>query len=99
MCEITDRLNRPSVWMTILVVALAVWGLTDVRHRPRTDPNNLGNHRSDFTVYTAAGAAMLRGSDPYTVTNPRGWHYLYPPLFAILVGPLAAIDSQWQGVI
>src|SRR5262249_14810178 len=26
-------------------------------------------------------------------------HYLYPPLFAILVGPLAAIDSQWQGVI
>lgn len=99
MCEITDRLNRPSVWMTILVVALAVWGLTDVRHRAQTDPNNLGNHRSDFTVYTAAGAAMFNSRDPYTVANPRGWHYLYPPLFAILVAPLAALDTQWQGVI
>lgn len=99
MCEITDRLNRPSVWLTILAIALAVWGLTDVRHRARTDPKNPGNHRSDFTVYTTAGAAMFDGRDPYAVTNPRGWHYLYPPLFAILVAPLAALDTQWQGVI
>src|SRR4029077_16802845 len=60
---------------------------------------NLGNHRSDFTVYTAAGAAMFNKRDPYTVVNPRGWHYLYPPLLAVLVSPLAKLDSQWQGVI
>ena len=99
MCEITDRLNRSSYWLAILAVALAVWGLTDVRQRAKTDPQNLGTHRSDFTVYTTAGAAMFDGRDPYAVANPRGWHYLYPPLFAILVSPLAKLDSQWQGII
>jgi hypothetical protein len=99
MCEITDRLNRRTYWLAILAVALAVWGLTDVRQRAKTDPHNLGAHRSDFTVYTTAGAAMFDGRDPYAVANPRGWHYLYPPLFAILVSPLAKLDSQWQGVI
>jgi hypothetical protein len=99
MCELTDRLNRPSVWLAILAIALTVWGLTDVRNRAKTDPKNPADHRSDFTVYTVAGAAMFDGRDPYAVANPRGWHYLYPPLFAILVAPLAALDSQWQGVL
>jgi hypothetical protein len=99
MCELTERLNRTWFWLAVLAVALTVWGLTDVRHRAKTDPAHPGNHRSDFTVYTTAGAAMFDGSDPYAVTNVRGWHYLYPPLFAILVAPLAKLDSQWQGVI
>ncbi|HZZ27482.1 MAG TPA: glycosyltransferase family 87 protein [Pirellulales bacterium] len=93
------RLNRRAVWWAILGVALVVWGLTDVRWRAQIDAHNLGNHRSDFTVYTVAGAAMFDGRDPYAVTNPRGWHYLYPPLFAILVAPLSGLNSQWQAVI
>jgi Glycosyltransferase family 87 len=99
MCEFTDRLNRQSVWLAILAVALAVWGLTDVRSRARTDPHNPGAHRSDLTCYTAAGAAIFAGHDPYEATNPRGWHYVYPPLLAILVAPLVPLDTQWQGVI
>ena len=99
MCEFTDRLNRQSVWLAILAIALAVWGLTDVRSRARTDPHNLGAHRSDLTCYTAAGAAIFAGNDPYEATNPRGWHYVYPPLLAILVAPLVPLDTQWQGVI
>ncbi len=30
------------------------------------------------------------------MTNPRGWHYLYPPLFALLVAPLSIFDTESQ---
>jgi hypothetical protein len=93
------RINRRSVWLALLAIALVIWGLTDVRNRAKTDPKNLSAHRTDFTVYTAAGAAFFDGRDPYAVANPRGWHYLYPPLFAILVAPLSPLDSQWQAMI
>ncbi len=77
---------------------LLVWGLTDVRSRGRVDAARPGVHRTDFTVYTEAGAAFFDGRDPYAVTNPRGWGYLYPPLFAILVSPLHALHPQLQVV-
>ena len=81
-----------------VVLALVVWGLTDVRMRGRVDPLKPGVHKTDVTVYTGAGKAIFDGNDPYLVTSPRGWHYLYPPLFAILMAPLAAVDTQWQSV-
>lgn len=82
----------------LVLLLLLVWGLTDVRRRADLDPANPGSHRTDFTVYTEAGAAFFDGRDPYAVTNARGWHYLYPPLFAILVAPLHALPPAWQGV-
>ena len=86
-------------WVWIIVVAiLLVWGFTDVRRRADLDPHNILAHRTDFTVYTEAGAAFFDGRDPYAVTNPRGWHYLYPPLFALLVAPLHTLPTDWQGV-
>ena len=99
MRKLTGRLNRKWFWLTAIAVVLIIWGLTDIRRRAETNPDYPAGHRSDFTVYTAAGAAMFDDRDPYDVTNVRGWHYLYPPLFAILVAPLAKLDSQWQGVI
>jgi len=51
---------------------LAVWGWFDVRVRGTIDPNS-AIHKTDFTVYTEAGAAFFDGRDPYKVTNPRGW--------------------------
>ncbi len=42
---------------------------------------------------------MFDGRDPYRVTNPRGWKYVYPPLFAVAVAPLHALDPQFQVVI
>ncbi len=80
----------------MLAVGLVIWGLTDVRSRGRVDPDRPGVHRTDFTVYTEAGAAFFDGRDPYAVTNPRGWGYLYPPLLAILVAPLHVLDPQLQ---
>ncbi len=81
-----------------LVLASIVWGLTDVRNRARVDPDDPSAHKSDFTVYTEAGAAFFDGRDPYAVASPRGWHYLYPPMFAILVAPLSHLAPQWQAV-
>ena len=83
----------------LLIVALTFWGHVDVRRRGRIEPGNLEAHRTDFTVFTEAGSAFFDGRDPYRVTNPRGWQYLYPPLFALLVSPLAVLDSQSQVVV
>lgn len=88
-------------WLA-LVAALVAWGLTDVRNRGRIDPADPANpqvHKSDLTVYTEASKAFFDGRNPYTVANPRGWHYLYPPLFAIVLEPLAQFGSQTQVVI
>ncbi|MGQ0694510.1 MAG: glycosyltransferase family 87 protein [Nitrospiraceae bacterium] len=91
--------TRSGRWVWVLVVAvLLVWGFTDVRRRADLDPHNIGRHQTDLTVYTEAGAAFYDGRDPYTVTNPRGWHYLYPPLFALLIAPLHVLPTSWQGV-
>jgi hypothetical protein len=89
---------RVLFW-TVLALVLVVWGLTDVRNRGRWDPATPLNHMTDLTVYTEAGAAFFDGRDPYAVSNPRGWHYLYPPLVAITLAPLSKLDSQWQVVI
>ena len=54
---------------------------------------------TDFTVFTEAGAAFFDGRNPYHVANPRGWHYLYPPLFALLIAPLSVFDTESQVLI
>lgn len=86
-------------FIVVAVLGLLIWGLTDVRRRAEIDPARLNNHRTDVTVYTEAGAAFFDGRDPYAVTNLRGWHYLYPPLFALLMAPLHPLPTAWQGVI
>jgi len=82
-----------------LVIGLTIWGWLDVRERGQTHPSHADFHRTDLTVYTEAGAAFFDGREPYEVTNPRGWYYLYPPLFALLVSPLAAVDFKSQVVV
>jgi len=82
-----------------LIVALTIWGYVDVRRRGEIIPGHIESHSTDFTVFTEAGAAFFDGRDPYRVTNPRGWHYLYPPLFALLVSPLVSLDSKSQVVV
>ncbi len=84
-------------WLYLaLVAALTTWCLVDVMPRGSINRHRINEHRTDFTVYTEAGAAFFDGRDPYQVTNPRGWRYLYPPLFAILVSPLHALPSTGQ---
>lgn len=47
--------------------------------------------RTDYTVYTAAGQAILDHSDLYSAQNIRGWKYVYPPAFALLMVPFAQL--------
>jgi len=98
--------RNTKIGLAVLCLGLIIWGLTDVRQRAHFDPvlaekdwRVIMKHRTDLTVFTEAGAAFFDGRDPYKVTNPRGWMYLYPPLFAILIAPLHALPPQWQGVV
>ena len=83
-------------WTIVLIVALTIWGLTDVRRRGYVRPEHPEKHRTDLTVYTGAGAAFYDGRPAYDVRNPRGWRYLYPPMFALLLAPLDALAPQDQ---
>jgi hypothetical protein len=49
----------------------------------------LRRHMTDLGVYLRAAWAIRVGINPYEVTDSNGWHYQYPPLFAILMAPLA----------
>ena len=82
--------------MVGLLIAFGVWGALDVLPRGAINLARIHEHRTDFTVYTEAGAAFFDGRNPYEVTNPRGWRYLYPPLFAMVVSPLHVLPSTGQ---
>ncbi len=79
-----------------LALAFLIWCAVDVMPRARLDPNHPELHMTDVTVYTGAAKAMWRGENPYDSKNIRGWPYIYPPLFAILIAPLAPLSEPWQ---
>jgi hypothetical protein len=86
-------------WLVIPFLGACIWGWCDARQRGFPHPEDPLEHNTDFTVYTEAGAAFFDGRPPYEVTNPRGWTYLYPPLFAILVAPLHVLPMQDQVMV
>ncbi len=49
----------------------------------------LKRRMTDFGVYLRAAWAVRTGHDMYAVTCNNGWHYCYPPPFALLLIPLA----------
>jgi alpha-1,2-mannosyltransferase len=70
--------------LVALVLALIGFGIVvEVRSaflkRPMTD----------LQVYLRAAWAVRTGADLYAVVDDNLWHYHYPPLFAILLTPLA----------
>lgn len=67
----------------LLVVAFG--GLVLVRSAFQND------RKTDFGVYARAAFAVRTGLDIYhkDTCDDRGWHYTYPPPFAILMVPLA----------
>ena len=54
--------------------------------------------RTDYTVYLAAGQAVLDGVNIYEVQSARGWNYVYPPPFALLL-PIFALMPKILGAI
>src|SRR4051812_41064913 len=55
---------------TVVAVALTVWGYVAIGPNGRLEPGHTEFHKTDFTVFTEAGAAFFDGRDPYGVTNP-----------------------------
>lgn len=49
----------------------------------------LNYRKGDLGVFLRAAWAVRSGADLYDVTDDNGFHYLYPPLFAIVLTPLA----------
>src|SRR5438105_14052376 len=49
----------------------------------------LQRRMGDLGVFLRTAWAVRTGHDIYTVTDDNGYHYHYPPLFAILLAPLA----------
>ncbi len=90
--------TRPVVIAAVLLVGFTIWGYVSIGPNGRLVAGHIDQHRTDFTVFTEAGAAFFDGRNPYGVTSPRGWHYLYPPLFALLVAPLSLFDTETQVV-
>jgi hypothetical protein len=97
----------PPAWLRpfllgIAFVLVVVLGISTVY---RAGPYTIGGkrwgsrvHRCDFTVDTAAAQAVLDGTDIYQAHNLRGWYYIYPPLFAILMVPFALVPTFWAAI-
>jgi hypothetical protein len=85
-----------KLWLaaiTILLFAFFAW-ITLFRAGPYGAPGHQWGspaHRTDFTVYRDAAAAVLHGQDPYVIRNVRGWAYVYPPPYSIVMVPFALL--------
>jgi hypothetical protein len=78
--------TRGERWLVVLFFAAwAVFGLL-VEKRGAFMHRRMG----DLGCYLRAGYAVRRGGDHlYDYVCDNGWHYNYPPLFGILMAPLA----------
>jgi hypothetical protein len=70
--------------LLLLVATFVIFGLI-VEKRSAF----MRRHMTDLGVYLRVGWAVRAGEDIYDIIDDNGWHYQYPPLFAILMVPLA----------
>src|SRR5690349_2802203 len=82
--------QRRLLLIAAVLAAALLYGWLDVASRARID-RGTRYHRTDFTVYQAAAAALAAGTDPYEARNPRGYRYVYPPLLAVALLPVAGL--------
>src|SRR5438105_6229379 len=80
-----DRLSRKEKLglVLLLIVALAFGSLVVKRAA------FMQRRMTDVDCYLRAAWAVRTGQDLYEILDPNDWHYNYPPLFAILMTPLA----------
>lgn len=88
----SDRLTpwnrRGLILLAVLFVIIGV--VTEIRWAGMERP------KGDAGVYLRAAWAVRTGQDIYAITDHNGWHYHYPPLFAILLTPLASELGEEQ---
>jgi len=77
-------------WLGILVVLGFAWGVgISTFYRGAIS----SHQRTDLTVFLKAGEMVAEGRayHMYGIENARHWHYVYPPILAILLAPF----SKW----
>ena len=91
-----DILDSKVKWVVaalVLITIMVLGGLMVHRAAFSTELN------SDFMTYRAAGWAVWTGGDVYAVQNSRGWPYVYPPPFAILMTPFGLMSPFTGSII
>lgn len=83
-----DDARIKRVVVVVAAVAATVFGAVAVWHACYTTLE-----RSDLPVFLAAGRAVLERTDVYAAHSARGWHYVYPPPFAILMIPFTQVPK------
>ncbi len=76
---------RGERWGLVLLLLLFVGLGVIVEIRSALLTRRMG----DLTVYLRAAWAVRQGISVYDLAEDNGWHYSYPPLYAILLTPLA----------
>src|SRR5947209_172763 len=76
------RWERGCLW-ALAVAAALFGGLVEYRSA------FLSRRMGDVGIFLRGAWAVRSGADLYRVTCDIGFHYNYPPLFAILLAPLA----------
>ncbi|HEX7377854.1 MAG TPA: glycosyltransferase family 87 protein [Pirellulales bacterium] len=74
-----DRISLPVFFAVFLILA----GLVVARS------SLLERRYGDWNVFARAAWAARSGADLYDITDDNGFHYHYPPTFALLLAPLA----------
>ena len=95
-------LHRATAWVLLLALVLGLGWSTVYRSGPHTiNGEQWGSkfHRTDFTVYQAAGQAVLDGSNIYSAHNRRDWYFMYLPIFATAMVPFALLDPFYGSLI
>ena len=72
------------IGLSVLLAGVILFGAS-VEYRSAFSKNRM----TDIGPYLRAAWSVRTGGDMYKITDDRGWHYVYPPLFAILMTPLA----------
>lgn len=96
------KLAKRNVVLVAMVLVIIIGYSTVYRAGPHTWRGKTWGsnvHRCDLTVDLAAGQAVLDGADIYEAQNIRGWYYVYPPPFAIVMVPFALLPVFWASII
>ncbi len=82
--EPLNRAQKTGICLLLLLcIAFGVW--VEFRGSGMADRVR----RTDLGVYLRAAWAVRSGDNIYKIPDNRGWHYVYPPVFAVSMAPLA----------
>ncbi|GEM_PF-933469 len=97
-----SQLARNAIVLLGFILIIGLGWSTVYRSGPHTfGETTWGSrvHRTDFTVYQAAGRAVVAGTDIYQAHNRRHWYFMYLPLFAIAMVPFARMNAFWGSLL